>query len=396
MSENSFAEVEEGAVNNQSSNENVVQNENIENQSVEKATNGSWAKLEAAFKNKTIVKGVINDSTKGGYSATVEGESAFLPGSQVDVSPVTDISEFQNKELDFLVTKIDVRRKNLVVSRRATMEEQEPAVDKSKVMAELEEGQIRDGVVKNITDFGAFVDIGGVDGLLHVSDMSWQSVRDPKDIVSRGQKIQVKVLRVERDRNRIALGLKQLDPNGRPEGAHNSRGDRNDRAPRKSFERVSWSDMAVRFPVGTEYDGTITGVKEFGYFVKIANGVEGLVHVSAMGDEGRNFSIDSAKSVGDTLKVKVLSVDSERRRMSLGFIGVEVPAPRSNNNNRSSDTSWASASAGGDYFMDDSRGNNSGRGRRDRGSFTDSRFGNKDNNFRGNRSKRRNDEDDRW
>ena len=236
---------------------------------------------------------MIDGKVKGGFTVQLGGIRAFLPGSLVDVRPVRDTSHLEGKELQFKVIKLDQKRNNVVVSRRAVIESENSA-DRENVLATLEEGKIVKGVVKNLTDYGAFVDLGGVDGLLHITDMAWKRVKHPSEIVTVGDEITVKVLKFDRERQRVSLGLKQLgeDP---------------------------WANIAARFPVGSQLDGKVTNLTDYGCFVEIQEGVEGLVHVSEMDWTNKNIHPSKVVSVGDNVTVKVLEIDEERRRISLGL-----------------------------------------------------------------------------
>ncbi len=255
--------------------------------------NEAWGRLEESFNNNEAVTGVIDGKVKGGFTVQLGGIRAFLPGSLVDVRPVRDTSPLENKELQFKVIKLDQKRNNVVVSRRAVIES-ESSSERENVLASLEEGQEVKGVVKNLTDYGAFVDLGGVDGLLHITDMAWKRVKHPSEIVTVGDEIEVKVLKFDRERQRVSLGLKQLgeDP---------------------------WANIAERFPVGTNIEGKITNLTDYGCFVELQEGVEGLVHVSEMDWTNKNIHPSKVVSVGDVVTVKVLEIDEERRRISLGL-----------------------------------------------------------------------------
>ncbi len=255
--------------------------------------NEAWKKLEDAFNSKEIVTGVIDGKVKGGFTVQLGGIRAFLPGSLVDTRPVRDTTPLEGKELQFKVIKLDQKRNNVVVSRRAVIEA-EHSTDREKVLATLAEGQEVKGIVKNLTDYGAFVDLGGVDGLLHITDMAWKRVKHPSEIVSVGQEIDVKVLKFDRERQRVSLGLKQLgaDP---------------------------WADVAGRFPKGADIEGKVTNITDYGCFVEIADGVEGLVHISEMDWTNKNIPPSKVVSVGESVKVKVLDIDEDRRRISLGL-----------------------------------------------------------------------------
>ena len=255
--------------------------------------NEAWAHLDEAFKDGESVTGVIDGKVKGGFTVQLGGIRAFLPGSLVDIRPVRDTSHLEGKELQFKVIKIDQKRNNVVVSRRAVIESEHSA-DRENILASLQEGQVVKGIVKNLTDYGAFVDLGGVDGLLHITDMAWKRVKHPSEIVSVGDEIQVKVLKFDRERQRVSLGLKQLgeDP---------------------------WSNIAARFPVGSDIQGRVTNLTDYGCFVEILEGVEGLVHVSEMDWTNKNIHPSKVVSVGDTVTVRVLEIDEDRRRISLGL-----------------------------------------------------------------------------
>ena len=253
----------------------------------------SWANLEKAYNDQATVIGVIDGKVKGGFTVSVDGIRAFLPGSLVDVRPVRDTTHLEGKEVEFKVIKLDQKRNNVVVSRKAVIESENSA-DSEQLFENLEEGQIAEGTVKNLTDYGAFVDLGGVDGLLHITDMAWKRVKHPSEVVEVGQTIKVKVLKFDRERRRVSLGLKQLgeDP---------------------------WIAIATRYPVNTEIEGVVTNLTEYGCFVEIEEGVEGLVHVTEMDWTNKNVHPSKVVNVGDKVKVKVLEIDEERRRISLGL-----------------------------------------------------------------------------
>ena len=253
----------------------------------------SWANLEKAYNDQATVIGVIDGKVKGGFTVSVDGIRAFLPGSLVDVRPVRDTTHLEGKEVEFKVIKLDQKRNNVVVSRKAVIESENSA-DSEQLFENLEEGQIVEGTVKNLTDYGAFVDLGGVDGLLHITDMAWKRVKHPSEVVEVGQTIKVKVLKFDRERRRVSLGLKQLgeDP---------------------------WIAIATRYPVNTEIEGVVTNLTEYGCFVEIEEGVEGLVHVTEMDWTNKNVHPSKVVNVGDKVKVKVLEIDEERRRISLGL-----------------------------------------------------------------------------
>jgi len=253
----------------------------------------SWIDLEAAHEANETVKGIITDKVKGGFTVEINEVRAFLPGSLVDLRPVRDTTYLEGKELEFKVIKIDRRRNNVVVSRRAVVE-LENNVERDSLLANLEEGQSVKGIVKNLTDYGAFVDLGGIDGLLHITDMAWKRVKHPSEIVNVGDEIDVKVLKFDKDKNRVSLGLKQLgsDP---------------------------WVDIARRYPVGTRMFGKVTNIADYGCFVEIEEGVEGLVHVSEMDWTNKNIHPSKVVQLGDETEVMVLDIDGERRRISLGI-----------------------------------------------------------------------------
>jgi len=253
----------------------------------------AWAKLEAAQEEDEIVKGSITGKVKGGFTVDVYDIRAFLPGSLVDVRPVRDTSYLEGKELEFKVIKLDQRRNNVVVSRRAVVES-EYSAEREQLLQNLQEGQEIMGIVKNLTDYGAFLDLGGIDGLLHITDMAWKRVKHPSEVVEVGQEMRVKVLKFDRDRNRVSLGLKQLgeDP---------------------------WVDLTRRYPEGSRLFGKVTNIADYGCFVEIEEGVEGLVHVSEMDWTNRNVNPNKVVSLGDEVEVMILDIDQERRRISLGI-----------------------------------------------------------------------------
>ncbi|MFI0471246.1 MULTISPECIES: 30S ribosomal protein S1 [unclassified Halomonas] len=253
----------------------------------------AWKILEAAFEKDEIIKGVINGKVKGGFTVDVDSIRAFLPGSLVDVRPVRDTAHLENKELDFKVIKLDPKRNNVVVSRRAVLEAENSA-EREALLATLQEGQQIKGIVKNLTDYGAFVDLGGVDGLLHITDMAWKRIKHPSEIVAVGDEINVKVLKFDRERNRVSLGLKQLgeDP---------------------------WVNIKARYPEGTKVHAVVTNLTDYGCFAELEEGVEGLVHVSEMDWTNKNIHPSKVVQVGDDVDVMVLDIDEERRRISLGI-----------------------------------------------------------------------------
>ena len=252
----------------------------------------AWDELEKAYEAQSIVKGVITEKVKGGFTVVVDSVRAFLPGSLVDVRPVRDSTYLEGKELEFKVIKLDRKRNNVVVSRRAVVET-EMSAERDSLLSNLQEGQIIKGVVKNLTDYGAFVDLGGVDGLLHITDIAWKRVKHPSEVLKIGDEIEAKVLRFDRERNRVSLGLKQLgdDP---------------------------WVDLARRYPEGTRLFGKVTNLTDYGSFVEIEPGVEGLVHVSEMDWTNKNIHPSKVMQLGDEVEVMVLDIDTERRRISLG------------------------------------------------------------------------------
>ena len=253
----------------------------------------AWTVLEDAYEKAETVIGVINGKVKGGFTVDLADIRAFLPGSLVDVRPVRDTSYLEGKPLEFKVIKLDQRRNNVVVSRRAVVEE-ENSVEREVLLESLQEGAEIAGVVKNLTDYGAFIDLGGIDGLLHITDMAWKRVKHPTEIVNVGDEIQVKVLKFDRERNRVSLGLKQMgsDP---------------------------WVDIARRYPETTRLFGKVTNIAEYGCFAEIEEGVEGLVHVSEMDWTNKNVHPSRVVQLGDEIEVMVLDIDEERRRISLGM-----------------------------------------------------------------------------
>ncbi|HEX5055200.1 MAG TPA: 30S ribosomal protein S1 [Gammaproteobacteria bacterium] len=253
----------------------------------------SWTELERAHKNDQSVEGVITGKVKGGFTVEINNVRAFLPGSLVDVRPIRDSSNLEGKKLEFKVIKMDRRRNNVVVSRRAIVEDQFSA-ERQALLQSLDEGMTVKGIVKNLTDYGAFLDLGGVDGLLHITDMAWKRVHHPSEIVSIDQEITVKVLKFDREKNRVSLGLKQLgeDP---------------------------WVDIKRRYPEGARVFGKVTNIADYGCFVEIEDGVEGLVHVSEMDWTNKNVNPSKVVTLGQEVEVMVLDIDEERRRISLGM-----------------------------------------------------------------------------
>ena len=253
----------------------------------------TWTALEKAYEDGDIVNGVINGRVKGGFTVEIDNVRAFLPGSLVDVRPVRDPGYLEGKNLEFKVIKLDQRRNNVVVSRRAVVEKEHSA-EREALLASLQEGNTIKGIVKNLTDYGAFVDLGGIDGLLHITDMAWKRVKHPSEVVNVGDEIDVKILKFDRERQRVSLGIKQLgdDP---------------------------WHDLARRYPPQTRIFGKITNIADYGCFVEIEEGVEGLVHVSEMDWTNKNVNPSKVVQVGQEVEVMVLEIDEERRRISLGI-----------------------------------------------------------------------------
>jgi len=253
----------------------------------------SWETLKVAFESESVVTGFLTGKVKGGFTVSLDEVRAFLPGSLADVRPVTDSTYLENRELEFKVIKLDQGRNNVVVSRRAVVE-QEMQEERSALLENLEEGQVIVGVVKNLTDYGAFVNLGGLDGLLHITDIAWKRVKHPSEALNVGDEVTVRVLKFDRERNRVSLGMKQLgeDP---------------------------WADIARRYPEKTRIFGKVTNITDYGAFVELEEGVEGLVHVSEMDWTNKNVHPNKVCHLGDEVEVMVLEVDSERRRISLGM-----------------------------------------------------------------------------
>jgi len=253
----------------------------------------AWKILEAAHTADEVIKGVINGKVKGGFTVDVASIRAFLPGSLVDVRPVRETTHLEGKELEFKVIKLDQKRNNVVVSRRAVLE-QANSVERDELLASLQEGQAVKGIVKNLTDYGAFVDLGGVDGLLHITDMAWKRIKHPGEIVNVGDEIDVKILKFDRERNRVSLGLKQLgeDP---------------------------WIQITKRYPEGARVKAKVTNLTDYGCFAELEEGVEGLIHVSEMDWTNKNIHPSKVVNLGDEIEVMVLDIDEERRRISLGL-----------------------------------------------------------------------------
>jgi small subunit ribosomal protein S1 len=253
----------------------------------------SWQQLEDAFTRSDVVKGVINGKVKGGFTVDLNNIRAFLPGSLVDVRPIRDTAHLEGQELEFKLIKLDQKRNNVVVSRRAVLESVSTE-ERDALLEKLQEGMSVKGIVKNLTDYGAFVDLGGVDGLLHITDMSWKRIKHPSEIVNVGDEIDVKVLKYDRDRNRVSLGLKQLgeDP---------------------------WVSIKARYPENTIVKAVVTNLTDYGCFAELEEGVEGLVHVSEMDWTNKNIHPSKVVQLGDEVNVMVLDIDEERRRISLGI-----------------------------------------------------------------------------
>ncbi|MBK4775328.1 30S ribosomal protein S1 [Candidatus Pantoea edessiphila] len=253
----------------------------------------AWVMLEIAYESSKIVTGIINGKVKGGFTVELNGIRAFLPGSLVDIRPVRDMFHLEGKDLEFKVIKLDQKRNNVVVSRRAVIESENSA-ERNQLLENLSEGMEIKGIVKNLTDYGAFVDLGGVDGLLHITDMAWKRVKHPSEIVNVGDEIKVKVLKFDRERTRVSLGLKQLgeDP---------------------------WIAIANRYPEGIKLNGRVTNLTDYGCFVEIEEGVEGLVHISEMDWTNKNIHPSKVVNINDLVEIMVLDIDEERRRISLGL-----------------------------------------------------------------------------
>ena len=253
----------------------------------------AWHDLEQSMEQGSVVQGLVTSKVKGGLTVMINGIRAFLPGSLVDIRPVKDTSPFENKVLDFKVIKLDRKRNNVVVSRRAVLEESQGEV-REKLLATLSEGAVVKGIVKNITDYGAFVDLGGIDGLLHITDLAWRRVKHPSEVLSVGDEVTAKVLKFDQEKNRVSLGLKQLgeDP---------------------------WVGLSRRYPPGTRLFGKVTNITDYGAFVEIESGIEGLVHVSEMDWTNKNIHPTKVVQLGDEVEVMILEIDEDRRRISLGM-----------------------------------------------------------------------------
>jgi small subunit ribosomal protein S1 len=253
----------------------------------------AWNDLDKSLANGTIVSGMVNGKVKGGLTVMVNGIRAFLPGSLVDIRPVKDTTPFEGKTLEFKVIKLDRKRNNVVVSRRAVLEETQGA-EREQLLQSLQEGTIVKGIVKNITDYGAFVDLGGIDGLLHITDLAWRRVRHPSEVLAVGDEVTAKVLKFDQEKNRVSLGVKQLgdDP---------------------------WTGLSRRYPTGTRLFGKVTNLTDYGAFVEVEQGIEGLVHVSEMDWTNKNVHPSKVVQLGDEVEVMILEIDEERRRISLGM-----------------------------------------------------------------------------
>ena len=253
----------------------------------------AWLDLEQALEKSTLVQGLINGKVKGGLTVMVNGIRAFLPGSLVDIRPVKDTSPYENKVMDFKVIKLDRKRNNVVVSRRAVLEASQGA-ERQALLSSLQEGAVVKGIVKNITDYGAFVDLGGIDGLLHITDLAWRRVKHPSEVLSVGDEVEAKVLKFDQEKNRVSLGMKQLgeDP---------------------------WVGLSRRYPQGTRLFGKVSNLTDYGAFVEIEQGIEGLVHVSEMDWTNKNVHPSRVVQLGDEVEVMVLEIDEDRRRISLGM-----------------------------------------------------------------------------
>jgi small subunit ribosomal protein S1 len=253
----------------------------------------AWSDLEEAMTNNKTVNGYVGSRIKGGLRVTINGITAFLPGSLVDVRPIKDTSPYENKECELKVIKIDRKRNNVVVSRKAVIEEQN-GTDKQSIIENLSEGSVVKGIIKNITDYGAFVDLGGIDGLLHITDLAWKRVKHPSEVLNIGEEIEARVLKFDEEKNRVSLGLKQLDDD-------------------------PWVGLSRRYPLNSKIFGKVSNLTDYGAFIEIETGIEGLVHVSEMDWTNRNIHPSKAVHLGDEVEVRILEVDEDRRRLSLGM-----------------------------------------------------------------------------
>src|SRR6187399_2046815 len=253
----------------------------------------AWMDLEQALEKGTVVEGLVNGKVKGGLTVMVNGIRAFLPGSLVDIRPVKDTTPYENRQMDFKVIKLDRKRNNVVVSRRAVLEASQ-GEERQKLLESLQEGKVVKGIVKNITDYGAFVDLGGIDGLLHITDLAWRRVKHPSEILTVGDEVEAKVLKFDQEKNRVSLGMKQLgeDP---------------------------WVGLSRRYPPGTRLFGKVSNLTDYGAFVEIESGIEGLVHVSEMDWTNKNIHPTKVVQLGDEVEVMILEIDEDRRRISLGM-----------------------------------------------------------------------------
>jgi len=253
----------------------------------------TWDRLETALEDNETVTGLVTGKVKGGLTVDVEGVRGFLPGSLVDVRPIRDFGFLEGKEVELKLVKLDRKRNNVVVSRRAVIEA-ENSVEREALLANMEEGVVLDGIVKNLTDYGAFIDLGGIDGLLHITDMAWRRVNHPSEVIQVGDEINVKVLKFDREKNRVSLGMKQL-------------------------QEDPWTDMVSRYPMGSEIMGKVANITDYGAFIEIEDGIEGLVHTSELDWTNRNIHPSKVVHLGQEVKVKILDVDQERRRISLSI-----------------------------------------------------------------------------
>ncbi len=253
----------------------------------------TWDRLEAAMENNETIHGRVTGKVKGGLTVEIDGVRGFLPGSLVDIRPVRDFGFLEGKDVELKIVKLDRKRNNVVVSRRAVIEE-EYSADREELLKQLKEGAVLKGIVKNLTDYGAFIDLGGIDGLLHITDMAWRRVSHPSELLSVGDEVDVMVLKYDQERNRVSLGMKQLqdDP---------------------------WKDLVARYPIGAEVDGKVANITDYGAFVEIEDGIEGLVHTSELDWTNRNIHPSKVVKLGEPVKVKVLDVDQDRRRISLSL-----------------------------------------------------------------------------
>ena len=253
----------------------------------------AWHDLEAAMESGAIVSGMVSGKVKGGLTAMINGIRAFLPGSLVDIRPVKDTTPYENKEMEFKVIKLDRKRNNVVVSRRAVLEESQGA-DRQSLLENLKEGAIVKGIVKNITDYGAFVDLGGIDGLLHITDLAWRRVKHPSEMISVGEEVEAKILKFDQEKNRVSLGMKQLNED-------------------------PWVGLSRRYPQSTRLFGKVSNLTDYGAFVEIEQGIEGLVHVSEMDWTNKNVYPSKMVQLGDEVEIMILEIDEARRRISLGM-----------------------------------------------------------------------------